>query len=375
MKILQRAEDGIPRLQANEVIRRLIRNRGYQKGDRLPTYSEFAKQLGFAILTIQRAMDDLAEEGVVYRLHGKGTFVGSVSATSAVNLTRAALVFPSSPLFLVETPHLNQILAGLLGACGRHNIDLNITSLFAAGGKVAPGKIAEQSEGAILLGIGDEAYLAEFAEEGLPVVGVDFCAPNIPLPYIVVDNPMGVRQVMEHLMLLQHRRIAYVEISNVSLLGSNVASHDAVERKNAYLEFMQGAGLSSYAKVYEVATEGSTGEQIIADDLQKSDGPTALLAYDETIALKVMQVLASRGIRVPDAVSIAAAAAAPVVGAAAPAGVVTSAVFNFKTMGSMAMEQLRERCKSSRPKKSVMTRVPSQLVVGYSSARTSESKG
>ena len=376
MRFVQRAEDGIPRVQARDVIKRLIRTKGYGKGDRLPTYSEFSKQLGFAILTIQRAMDDLAEEGVVYRLHGKGTFVGRASADVPVNLTRAALVFPSSPSFLIETYHLNQILAGILDMCGRHHIDLNILSLHASGGKVSPGKIAEQAEGALLLDIDDENYLAGFDQEGVPAVGVDLYAPGVPLSYVAVDNGLAVRQVMEHLAALEHRRIGYVEPHETVVAGSSEESHDAVERREAYFEFMRGAGLSSFAKVYGLkGQDGREAVDSIADDLLKPDAPTAIVAYDDYVAMKVMPQLVSRGIRIPERVSLAAAAGSNPVSGAVSSLLLTSCAVNFREMGRLAVEKLRERCGGARPKAAGVTRFAPRLVAGTTTARAVSSAG
>lgn len=369
MKFVQRAEDGIPRVQAREAVKRLIRTRGLRKGDRLPTYTEISKQMGFAILTIQRAMDDLADEGVVYRLHGKGTFVGRTCADSPVELTRAALVFPSSPSFLVETPHLNRILSGILEMCGRRKVDLNFLSLFASGGRISPGKIAEQAEGALLLNIDDESYLASFVAEGVPAVAVDLYAPEVPLPYVAVDNRMAVRQVMEHLVSLGHRSIGYVEVNGKNAAVSGPGAHDAVERREAYLAFMQEAGLSSFSKVYNLnAVERTVEVAPLADALTQENGPTAIMAYDENLAAAIMTAFLARGVQVPQAVSLAAAAGADVVWTASPISL-TRGVFDFRRMGGEAVVQLIERCKSPRPKESRVVRIGSKLEAGGTTAR------
>lgn len=44
-------------------------------GDRLPSEEQLVSQLGFSLGTVQRALRDLAELGVVERIHGSGTYV------------------------------------------------------------------------------------------------------------------------------------------------------------------------------------------------------------------------------------------------------------------------------------------------------------
>lgn len=48
----------------------------WRSGDRLPAETEFARTMEVSLGTIQRALQTLAEKGVVVRRHGRGTFVG-----------------------------------------------------------------------------------------------------------------------------------------------------------------------------------------------------------------------------------------------------------------------------------------------------------
>jgi len=57
------------------LLREAIEKRGLQPGDRLPTEQELAAATPYSLGTVQRAMRALAEEGVVVRRQGHGTFV------------------------------------------------------------------------------------------------------------------------------------------------------------------------------------------------------------------------------------------------------------------------------------------------------------
>lgn len=48
-------------------------------GSRLPTELELAEIYGVARNTIRRAVQDLAERGVIVVMHGRGTFIGPAS--------------------------------------------------------------------------------------------------------------------------------------------------------------------------------------------------------------------------------------------------------------------------------------------------------
>lgn len=59
-------------------VERLISERRYQPGDRLPTHRELARQAGVAIGTVTKALDLLSHRGVVRAEVGRGTFVNDV---------------------------------------------------------------------------------------------------------------------------------------------------------------------------------------------------------------------------------------------------------------------------------------------------------
>lgn len=72
-------------------VERLIIERRYQPGDRLPTHRELAKQAGVAIGTVTKALDLLSDRGILRGEVGRGTFVNDVrippAASGIVDLT------------------------------------------------------------------------------------------------------------------------------------------------------------------------------------------------------------------------------------------------------------------------------------------------
>lgn len=61
--------------QVADIIRGDIDAGRMRSGDRLPNELELAQQYGVARLTVRRAMQDLAGDGAVVVLRGRGTFV------------------------------------------------------------------------------------------------------------------------------------------------------------------------------------------------------------------------------------------------------------------------------------------------------------
>ncbi|MBI4260487.1 MAG: GntR family transcriptional regulator [Actinobacteria bacterium] len=61
--------------QLREALLSEIRDRGLRPGDRLPTEAAMERRYGVSRSTIRQALNELAVEGMVRRIQGKGTFV------------------------------------------------------------------------------------------------------------------------------------------------------------------------------------------------------------------------------------------------------------------------------------------------------------
>jgi GntR family transcriptional regulator len=67
------------RFVAGELREAILQNR-YPQGHQLPTEDELAKKYGLGRQTIRRAFQDLAAEGLIYRIRRRGTFAYPVTA-------------------------------------------------------------------------------------------------------------------------------------------------------------------------------------------------------------------------------------------------------------------------------------------------------
>ncbi len=75
---LQERRSGIPLYaQLREALRNEIKERGLRPGDRLPTEAELEERYGVSRSTIRQAVGELEIEGLLRRVQGRGTFVGS----------------------------------------------------------------------------------------------------------------------------------------------------------------------------------------------------------------------------------------------------------------------------------------------------------
>ena len=63
-----------------------IDNLDLDKGTKLPPENTIAQNYGVSRVTVRRALDELEQEGVIIRIHGRGTFVNPQAKQFKINL-------------------------------------------------------------------------------------------------------------------------------------------------------------------------------------------------------------------------------------------------------------------------------------------------
>jgi DNA-binding LacI/PurR family transcriptional regulator len=132
------------------------------------------------------------------------------------------------------------------------------------------------------------------AELGLPAVTIGRMAHG-QLPSVSLDDRAGVAAAVRHLIELGHRRIANVAGPSHFVHG------DA--RQAAWREVMLAAGLSADLAVTADFT-ASGGASATAALLELTEPPTAIVYANDVMAIAGMAVAASRGVSVPDDLSV-----------------------------------------------------------------------
>ncbi len=152
-------------------------------------------------------------------------------------------------------------------------------------------RLATQVDGLILCSPrGPDGALAELAA-GSTTVLVGRRSGDIPA--VTVDNADGVRQALDHLRALGHRRIAYVGASTAWANG---------QRRDAFLAAR--AALPDVELLEVGGFRESISGGIAAADLVIASGATAALAYNDGVAFGLLERLRQRGLAVPDEMSV-----------------------------------------------------------------------
>jgi DNA-binding LacI/PurR family transcriptional regulator len=122
----------------------------------------------------------------------------------------------------------------------------------------------------------DHPHVTAAQERGVPLVAVD--RPRLPgHAYVGVEDRVGARLAAEHLLALGHRRFG-------------VLTNGSAERLDGYREALEAAG-AEWTAMPRLAFGGH-------------DGPTAVLAATDQLALEAVETAPAAGVRVPEDLSV-----------------------------------------------------------------------
>lgn len=116
--------------------------------------------------------------------------------------------------------------------------------------------------------------------------------------FVNFDNIYAVDQVMDYLLSLGHKRIAFV--------GGRGSVISTVQKRYRYLQLLEKNGLE-YGDYY--VAEGQTydeegGYRAMNQVLSRKDWPTAVIAVNDTSAIGVIKAIRERGLDIPEDISV-----------------------------------------------------------------------
>ena len=130
--------------------------------------------------------------------------------------------------------------------------------------------------------------------ESLPVVSIGDALPGGAAGEVVFDNRAGVTLALEHLHDLGHRRIGVLTPTQPSTPDRPADIHVTAEAERLGLD----VSIISSAPALAAATE------VAREVLSKSDRPTALFCFADSIAYGAYAAARELGLRIPDEVSV-----------------------------------------------------------------------
>lgn len=255
-----------------------------------------AGNYGVSTSTVRAALAILAADGLIDRRRGSGTYVSDT--VPAFDRTTGVL-FHGNGEGLLRQSFAREIFRGILNGTenttqqvhlvlGRERLPIDVTSRHIESLGL------ERFNSLICLEVFNEDLLDRLARR-IVTVSVDSASRRPAVSSIAIAHQESVRQAVDLLWLMGHRRIAFH--------GFSASSPDParVERMTGYLEAMKAHGLS-IDPAWETQRLADPIEKVLRLDQPADHRPTAIVCPDQE--WQVIEVLTRKGLRVPQDFSV-----------------------------------------------------------------------
>jgi DNA-binding LacI/PurR family transcriptional regulator len=293
------------RLAARRRIEQLIKELRLW-GQRLMPERELAAELGVGRKTLRGALAELEADGLLERRQGAGTFVAEQGVRAGrAKTARVLLVGRTHYERIAGWDYLGEMVKALLRYAPGMRAECRVLALDQPEEKVL------FEEAAYARGFDAYVSVQEDAPDLLgrlvglrrgPVVLLDHTVRDIPVIGIVDGSFEGGRAVTRHLVGLGHRRIAFVDTWNREAV--NPWKHGGYRTGLADRGLAYDPGLVAVPEELGVdrlgglaEAERHLGAAAVGMLLGRPAPPTAILCFDDGLALAVISELERRGIR------------------------------------------------------------------------------
>jgi len=306
--------------QIRQYVKDQIDQQIWKPGDKLPSEIELAEQFSVSRVTIKSALTALVEEGLIFRIQGKGSFVSTDSAGESI------IYYPSS-----DTPKPQLVaflLPNLTGSfvtklmqeteqelvkhgfkmlyCGTHNSQ-------EMEKKVLSEVLQLGVKGIIIFPVDGESYNEEILRLKLnqfPFVVLDRYFRGIETNSVSIDNVEGGRMAVNKLVELGHSRIGFIssKIAGTSSIEDRLAGYErGLSEHHFPVDHQLRLTNLDADKLNLVLNEGVVDEdslQAIRSFIASRPDMTAVFALNLAIGLTTIKAVASLGLRIPEDFSI-----------------------------------------------------------------------
>lgn len=272
------------------------------------TEKMLSEQYHVSRITAKRAIEDLEQQGILYRKRGVGSFVSrSLSPDSKATDTpkMISLLLP----FATTQGNISEAIGSLsavLAECG-YFLSIHVTGSSSPKERTTLELLRSQNIAALVYyPKRDNIHLEklnDFMFSGCPIVIVDKQTDCPYLNNVVCDNYDGGRQAARHLLGQGHRNIAFFTAAPLSETSS------VRDRFAGFLHEMKAAGIApdphQLVTCCEELSDGAALSTERTPFQQKllamhRDGITAIIAENDRIAELIFLACRTIGLRIPE---------------------------------------------------------------------------
>lgn len=261
--------------------------------DKLPGERVLAKELGFSYMTIRKAIDNLVNEGLLYKIPTRGTFVADQQSRKVK--TRTIGYFLDSRIAGgLSSPYYAMIFNAIEKQTAQKGYSL---VYFTDTSESNLHTVLSKLDGVIASSFLRVENLIQDIKRVVPVVAIDNSVADKTIPSVIVDNFNAQVESIDYLCSLGHRRIGFM----TGLEDSDVGKNRYEGYKSGLIK--QGLVLDPGLVFRGNYTFGS-GVSGCEYFMSLKDRPTAIVCANDSMALGAINKLHKEGFEVPEDISV-----------------------------------------------------------------------
>jgi GntR family transcriptional regulator of arabinose operon len=290
-------------LQLKQEILSWLHTGKLKPNDQMPSENEIAEQFHMSRQTVRQTFGELEQEGWLYRMQGKGTFVSTPQTQKSRDVQTIGILttYISDYIF----PHIVRGAESALRARGYRLLlsstdndkDKEKESLNMMMSQPLSGLIIEPTKSAE--GNPNLSYYLSLDYQHIPYLMINERYPEMNCPSLVVDDEEGGFKAAQHLIELGHCRIAGFfktdDLQGINRLKGFIRAHH-------HYQIPLSPELVIHYTTEEKRQKPFASTMMLLG--QKDERPTAFVCYNDELAVHLLEAVRTLGLQVPQDISL-----------------------------------------------------------------------
>jgi GntR family transcriptional regulator, arabinose operon transcriptional repressor len=287
-------------------------------GEKIYSENELVKMFGVSRHTVRQAVGDLVHEGWLYREQGAGTFCSLNRMEQLLEQTNSQIEAPIQPpstngknIGVITTYISDYIFPSIIKgiesyltsqgysltfSCTDNDVEKEKQCLQTMLNRNIDGLIVEPTKSSNYNP--NINYYLELEQNNIPYLMINQFYSQLMPPHIIMDDEHGGFIATEHLIHLGHEKI-------VGLFKTD--DLQGVNRMQGFIRAFRENDLSFFPEMVITFTTEDVDSKLLErleNLFTAGTMPTAIVCYNDQLALKVLNMLRRHGLTVPEDVSI-----------------------------------------------------------------------
>lgn len=349
--------------QIKDIIREEIAQGKYNPGDILPSANQLAKLFSTSRNTAVKAINDLAHEGTIYCVQGKGSIVNDLrKKVTQRQVAKKKSSIPDIGILIsdfddLNHPYFSRLLKGISEASKK--IPCNLKTFCINNYSINDFVQNESFDGLIVATKLPQSSVLVLKQSNIPFVLAGNDVYGEELLCVTGDSYRSTYEAIKYLHSLGHEKIA--------VFSGPTTSRSTPLAYMAYKHIMDELGLESDESFFRACDYGEdAGYEAFQNLLLTGKVPTAIFAMEDNIAIGIIEAAEENSLKVPEDLSlIGSGDRFPVSNVKVP---LTTFSDKLQEIGALCLEMLNKKL-NNKVIKNTKVSLKSELIIRKSCAK------